>query len=205
MKPERHDAKRILERIHCDVAGPFSASRSGFNYFVIFVDEMSKYVVGFPMKSKDEAPKMLKAAILEFEKLAPGHRVLRYRSDNATELKGAARAVCDEHKIVMEQSAPYSPFQNGISERNIRTITETIRCLLHQGNMTSGFWEDAFATALYVKNRVGKQRTPLEDLAGVTPGYENMRAFGCIARAATPCRPQAARENCPVQTHWLSE
>ena len=187
-KPQKHVATQKLERIHCDVAGPFPLSRSGYSYYIVFVDEKTRFVVGYPMKSKDEAAEKLKSAVIEFAKLAPGHRVLKYRSDNAKELSSSRsiKALCDEQKIIVEPSAPYSPFQNGIAERTIRTVTETMRCLLHQGNLSVGFWEDALMAAIFVKNRCPTrvtQQIPMEELTGTVPNLKGLRAFGCTAHA----------------------
>ena len=50
-KPVRHVAVRPGERIHCDIAGPIEpVSRHGRHYFILFVDEFSRFIFGYTMR-----------------------------------------------------------------------------------------------------------------------------------------------------------
>jgi hypothetical protein len=185
-KPERYHAKENLERIHSDLCGPIlPQSRKGNNQFALFIDEKTRYIVGYAMKAKSQAPEKLKQAIQEFQRLDRKHKVTKFRSDNAKELTSkTVDAILREAGIQPEHSAPYSPSQNGLPERYNRTVLEMMRCLLHQAQYSGTFWEDAFDVALHILNRrVNKHtgRIPYEDLTGEEADYSHMKAFGATA------------------------
>ena len=51
--PER--ASDLLELIHTDVCGPMSSTaRGGFQYFITFIDDLSRYSYVYLMKHKSE-------------------------------------------------------------------------------------------------------------------------------------------------------
>ena len=77
--------------------------------------------------------------------------------------------VCDGHKTFTTKEfrqlltedgttqkirAPYTPKQNPISERRVRTIFEMGRTILIQSGLPANCWEDALLHANYVRNRV---------------------------------------------------
>ena len=48
-------ANNLLELIHFDVCGPMSTSaRGGYRYFIIFIDDYSRYGYVYLMKNKSE-------------------------------------------------------------------------------------------------------------------------------------------------------
>jgi hypothetical protein len=161
-------------------------SRKGNKSFILFIDEKTRAIIGHAIKTKDQAPEKIEAAIQEFERMDRKHKVHKLRSDNAKELiSKKVQAMLLKRSIVPETSAPYSPNQNGLVERYNRTVLEMIRCLLHQANYPGNLWEDAFEVALYILNRrvnAHTGRIPLEDLTGEKVDLSGMRAFGAEAR-----------------------
>ena len=75
----------ILERVHTNVCGPFSAaSTTKHKYYVIFVDDFSRKCWIFFMQNKDK--KLSK--FCEFKALVEkvsGKKVMKLRSDNGGE------------------------------------------------------------------------------------------------------------------------
>ena len=51
-------------------------------------------------------------------------------------------------------TVPYTPEQNGVSERKNRTLVEIARCMLIHSGMPKSFWAEAVATANYLRNTV---------------------------------------------------
>ena len=79
-----HNTKGILDYIHTDVWGPTKkASLGGKHYFVTFVDDFSRRVWVYTMKSKDEVFE----TFLEWKKMVEnqtGMKIKVLRSDNGT-------------------------------------------------------------------------------------------------------------------------
>ena len=91
----------------------------------------------------------------------------------------------DSSGIFMDFTAPYTPEQNGFSERGNRTTTEKARTLLKQARLPSEFWGEAVSTAVYLENLtpIAKAgfKSPHELWHGDAPSYEHLRVFGCLA------------------------
>ena len=58
----RERASDLLELIHTDVCGPMSSTaRGGFQYFITFTDDLSRYGYVYLMKHKSETFEKFKA------------------------------------------------------------------------------------------------------------------------------------------------
>lgn len=53
----------------------------------------------------------------------------------------------------MENTASYTPQQNGRAERENRTIFECARTILRAKELPKNLWAEAVSTAVYVLNR----------------------------------------------------
>jgi histone deacetylase 1/2 len=78
---------------------------------------------------------------------------------------------------------PHAHQQNGAVERKHRHIVEVGLSLLAHASIPLKFWDEAFATAAYLINRLPSKvtngQTPLERLFHQKPDYSNLRVFGC--------------------------
>lgn len=86
--------------------------------------------------------------------------------------------------ILYEHSAPYVPEQNGIAERENRTLGNLSRSMLEARSLPKSLWAEAVMTAAYVLNRVPNRAdsvTPYEMWFGEKPNVSNLRIFGCRA------------------------
>lgn len=114
------------------------------------------------------------------------------RSDNGTEFENAnLREYFSNLGIQISRSAPYTPEQNGKSERANRTIVESARTMLHAKNLPKFLWAEAINTAVYLQNRVvsrtsSTEKTPFEIWHGVKPSVQHLRIFGATAYAHVP-------------------
>ncbi|GBP08162.1 Retrovirus-related Pol polyprotein from transposon TNT 1-94 [Eumeta japonica] len=71
---------------------------------------------------------------------------------------------CHALKETGKTSTPYTPQQNGLSERMNRTLLEKARCMLINANLQKSLWAEAIRTAAYITNR-----TPTRALNYKTP------------------------------------
>nr|GEV11730.1 ribonuclease H-like domain-containing protein [Tanacetum cinerariifolium] len=107
------------------------------------------------------------------------------RSDNESEFKNQdLNQFCGMKGIKREFSVARTPQQNGIAERNNRTLIEAARTMLADSLLPISFWAEAVNTARYVQNRVlvikPHNKTPYELLLGRTYSIAFMRPFGCL-------------------------
>jgi len=109
-------ADRPLFRIHSDICGTLPLAYGGFRYFIIFVDDYSRYIWIFFLKSRSDAVKSFDKFRLAAERYL-GYPVSILRVDNAPELvSGAFEAYCKKVGINYERPAPDASQQNGVAE-----------------------------------------------------------------------------------------
>ena len=91
----------------------------GNKYFILVVDDYSRYMWIELLKSKDEAHTCFKRIQTMAE--AEGNCKLRaFRSDRGGEFNSTDfQAYCSERGMKHYTTAPYSPQQNGVVERRI--------------------------------------------------------------------------------------
>ncbi|GJP77507.1 hypothetical protein CLOP_g7889 [Closterium sp. NIES-67] len=180
-------AKTLLALVHMDVVGPTRApSLSGSRYFLTIVDDHTRAVWVYPLKSKGEvAPAVLKEWMPRAQREC-GHKVKVIRSDNGGEFIGADfEGELKRKGIQHQRTVPYNPQQNGVAERFNRTLQEGARTLLGRAGLPDPFWVSALRQVALVKNRVlatvgDKEWIPYTKWYGSAPAVNMLRAFGCM-------------------------
>ena len=181
-------AKEFLELIHSDLCGPFPIqSITGSRYFMIFVDDKTRYTWVYFLKSKhhDETLQVFKDFKTLIEKQS-NHQIKRFWCDNA---KGEynnqyfTRYLAD-NGISYEPSARYASNQNGVSERMIGKISAKTRSLLIDAYLSEGFWEETVRSAVYLGNRCPSRSlplgmTPYKARLDTNPSLKHLRRIGC--------------------------
>lgn len=168
--------------LHIDTVGPVkNQSKGGAKYFVLCKDEFSSYrMVAFVDNKSciaDEVKQFISLA-----ELATKNRLLRIVTDNGTEfvnynLQAFLRARGIEHC----KSVAYTPQQNGLIERDIRTVTEMARTILNKSRLPIELWAEAINTSVYILNRIlgtNSNRVPYEKWFGMKPRVGNLLTFG---------------------------
>ncbi|CAI7852229.1 unnamed protein product [Closterium sp. NIES-54] len=109
-----------------DVWGPARVRGQGQErYFLIVVDDYSRYTTVFPLRTKGEVPHVLipwirRASLQLSERFHSDFPVLRLHSDRGGEFSSdLLAAYCAEHGIEQSFTLPASPQQNGVAERRI--------------------------------------------------------------------------------------
>jgi hypothetical protein len=135
-----------LELVHCDLCGPVTpATPGGQRYFLLLVDDASRFMWAILLLMKVatvDAIKHVQAAAENESGLKL--QVLRTDDDvefTATEFAAIEfAAYCADEGIHRHYFAPYSPQQNGVVERQDKTVVATARALLKQRGMLVEFW-----------------------------------------------------------------
>ena len=124
----KHDIQStsMLQIVHSDVWGPTPISSSfGYSYYVVFIDDFTRYTWFFLLKQKSE----LFVVFKHFQNLVETQyfaKIKILKSDNGREyLNSQFQQFCSESGIVHQTSCPYVPQQNGVSERKHRHIVDT--------------------------------------------------------------------------------
>ncbi|CAI7775180.1 unnamed protein product [Closterium sp. NIES-54] len=131
------DADNVLAVVHIYLCGPFQvAAKDCSLYFLLLKDHKTRYMWMRPVAKKlnalQEFVQWLAVAERQTKKL-----VLMLRSDQGGGgefLRMQFTDFVNEKGIVHDLTYPYTPQQNGITEREIRTVVELVRTmLLHIG------------------------------------------------------------------------
>ncbi|CAI7903847.1 unnamed protein product [Closterium sp. NIES-54] len=123
-----------LQTLHLDVWGPARVRGQGHvRYFLLVVDDYSRYTTIFPLRSKGEVPEVLidwiRSACRQLrESFSSDLPVLRLHSDRGGEFSSdLLRAFCRSEGIRQTFTLPASPQQNGIAERCIGMVMDVAR------------------------------------------------------------------------------
>lgn len=107
------------------------------------------------------------------------------RSDNGPEFV-AMKEELKVQGITLELTTPYTPEQNGVSERLNRTLITTAKAMPFGAKLPLEFWGEAVMTANCLRNRspIGPRNvSPEEAFTGRKPKIGYLRVFGCKAYA----------------------
>ena len=189
----RNAAVEPGELLSADVCGPFSGeSFSGKRYFVVFKDHYSKMRFIVFLKHKSEVTQALQDVLSQAK--TQGHTIKEFLSDNGGEFNNdKVRDILRSHGITQRLTAPYTPQQNGGSERENRTIVEMARTLKYSNSEAAfpvAMWAELCSTAVYILNRTGKSSTdgvtPWEAWTGKKPRINHLRIVGSVCFAHVP-------------------
>ncbi|GAA5962135.1 hypothetical protein JCM10213_000806, partial [Rhodosporidiobolus nylandii] len=165
----QHRAKKPLELLSADLAGPFPVtSWGGCRHFLVVTDAASGWVEFEPMREKSETPDKFRAILARMKaefrdvQLPAGRSI---QTDNGTEFTSSAfQQILADEGIAHRRSVPYTPQQNGRAERAVRTLKEKITSLLAKANVSRRFWAEYGYYACFLL-----QNTPFVPNAGETP------------------------------------
>ncbi|GJX91101.1 putative RNA-directed DNA polymerase [Tanacetum coccineum] len=148
-----YKAKERLELIHADICGPISPpTPAGNRYFFLLVDDFSRVMWVYMLKSKDEALGMFQKfrVLVENE---TGVKVKTLRTDRGGEFNSKAfTEYCEDTGLKHHFTAPYSPQQNGVVERRNRSVIEMARSMMKSMEVPDTLWGEAVRQAVYIQN-----------------------------------------------------
>ncbi|CAI7923837.1 unnamed protein product, partial [Closterium sp. NIES-53] len=127
-------------------------------YFLIVVDDYSRYTTVFPLRTKGEVPDVLiswirRARLQLSERFHSDFPVLRFHSDRGGEFSSDLfAAYCAEHGIEQSFTLPASPQQNGVAERRIGLVMEVARTSLIHAAAPHFLWPFAVRYAAHQLN-----------------------------------------------------
>ncbi|CAI7806945.1 unnamed protein product, partial [Closterium sp. NIES-53] len=129
--PSVGEEDELLGVVHADLCGPFrEAAKDGSRYFLVLKDCKTRYVWAYPLAQKSDA-------LAAFQKWLPmverqcKTTVQALRTDRGGEFLGHDFTLfLDGKGIIHDLTCPYTPEQNGMAEREMRSIVEAVRTML---------------------------------------------------------------------------
>ncbi|CAI5512339.1 unnamed protein product, partial [Closterium sp. Naga37s-1] len=148
-----------LQTLHMDVWGPARVrGQAHERYFLLVVDDYSRYTTVFPLRSKGDVTEVLidwiRAARLQLrQSFGSDFPVLRLHSDRGGEFSsGLLRAYCRARGIRQTFTLPDSPQQNGIAERRIGMVMDVARTSMMHAAAPHFLWPFAVRYAAHQIN-----------------------------------------------------
>ncbi|GAB2267282.1 hypothetical protein Dimus_038662 [Dionaea muscipula] len=173
-----------FELIHSDVWGPApQSSIEGFKYFVLFIDDCTRYTWIFPLKNKSDVFSHFQF-FYAFVHTQFQSSIKCLRSDGGGEfMSNEFDRFLNTKGILHQLSCPYTPQQNGVAERKNRHIKETAVTMMQQASLPVSFWYHACAFATFLINRMPTpvlgMSSPFEKLFNTMPDLSTIKVFGC--------------------------
>ena len=132
-----------------------SATLTGYEYYVTFIDDFSRKTWIYFLRSK-----RLEEVLLWFQELKAlvenqtGKKIKVLWSDNGGEYAFCAfDEYCWQEGIKRQLTVPYTPQQNGLAKRKNHVIVVPTRAMLHDQRLPFFLWAKAFSTVVYVQNK----------------------------------------------------
>ena len=175
-----------LQLIHADLHGPMpTQSPEGYRYFVIFVDDATRFWCLYFLKAKSNTLEAFKAFKAYIE-LATGRKIIGLQDDKGGEfMSNAFEQFCTESGIQRRHTMRNEPHSNGVAERAIGVISNRSTSLLHESKLPPSFWSRAVSTVVHTHNRMPnsslKGSTPHFAMLGIKPDVSLLRVFGSVA------------------------
>ncbi|PKU68330.1 Retrovirus-related Pol polyprotein from transposon TNT 1-94 [Dendrobium catenatum] len=174
-----------FQLIHSDVWGPApQESLDGFKYYVLFIDDYTRFCWIYPLFYKHETlTKFKNFCNLILNQFNTKPKLLR--SDGGGEFTSTDfKTFLAQQGIIHQITCPHTPEQNGVAERKHRHLLEITRTLLLTASLPQRFWAESLFTANYLINRIPSKslsyQTPYYKLHGTVPSYDHLRIFGCL-------------------------
>jgi len=183
-----------MDLVHADVCGPMqTVTPSGNRYFMTMIDDNSRYTVLYLLKNKSEVRptdkikgyvKLVQTKFKRTPKVIRSDRGGEYVNENLHNF-------FKSEGIISQFTVPYTPQQNGVTERKNRYLVEMTKSMLIDSKLLNKYWGEAISTAKYLQNilpTAGEITTPYERWEGVQPNVTHIRQFGCKAYSVIPAK-----------------
>jgi len=181
------------ETLHMDTFFIPRESRSGrkwMEYALTVTDPNTRFRWMSSVVSKDVIPDRV-IAIIRNAQTQLGCKVKRLYADGGSEfINRTLQKFCTDSGIELHNSPPRTQQLNGIAERGVRTIKETMHTIMLAAHTPQRFWARAAAHGVFVWNRTTVEPTsgitPYEAMYGKKPSIRHWGVFGCDAFVHVP-------------------
>jgi hypothetical protein len=182
-KSKEYSTTTPLEIVHTDLVGPTTTmGLKGEKYFMLLVDDYTRMTTVWFLKNKSEDFENFKI-YKEMVENEMDSRIKCLRSNNGVEFTSKKfMDYCSSHAIKRQFSIARTSQQNGVVERNIRTVQEMARTMLMDSKLTDIFWTHAMHITVHIQNRLmlrnNTDKTPYDLWKGRPTNVKPFRVFG---------------------------
>ncbi|GKA98998.1 ribonuclease H-like domain-containing protein [Tanacetum coccineum] len=168
----------------CDIWPYKVICKDEFRYFLTIVDDYTKAVWIYLIKTKDGVydyfVNYINLILNQFK-----CSIKTVRSDNGTEfVNNKMNTLFNSLGIVDQTSYAYTPQPNRIAERKHIHLLNVARSLLFQSGIPLSIWTECVLTATYLISRLPSSvlngKSPFELVYGFKPKLSHLRSFGCL-------------------------
>jgi IS30 family transposase len=175
----------VLELVHGDLYGKIlPLTPMGNQYFLLMVDDKSRFMFIALLPSKDQALEAIKDFHLRAE-VETKSRLGGLRTDHGREFNSASFLEYYRDQGMQKQlMTAYSPQQNGVVEHHNAPVVGAARSMLKAKGLLNWFWGEAVLPTVYVLNKTLTKSidgaTPFEVCYGKKPSVHHLRVFGAL-------------------------
>ena len=188
--PKANRETQILDLVHtdiCELNGKLT--RGGKRYFITFIDDCSRYIYVHLLRTKDEAFEAFKEFKAKVENQKE-RKIKVLRSDRGGEyFPDEFNKYCEEHGIIHQRTAPFTPQHNGLAERKNRTLVDMVNSMILNAKLPFNLWGEALLTSCHLINRIPSKKihtSPYEIWNGRKPNIKYFKVWGCVAYYRLP-------------------
>jgi transposase InsO family protein len=181
--PSQLVSTQPLQLIHTDVWTSPVFFVSGYKYYVVFIDDFSRFSWIYPLHAKSGVfDQFVKFKLMVENQFSL--TIKQVQSDGGGEYNSLQfQSFFTKFGIIHRKSCPHTSQQNGLVERKLRHILETGLTLLAHAHLSNKYWVDAFLTAVYIISRLPTPlldfQSPFSKLYNKAPDYQGLWVFGC--------------------------
>lgn len=165
------------EVVSMDTMGPLDADKHGYEYILVFVEHMSRFVRFYPLRSVEAQ----ECAVHLIAYICREGKPMRIRSDNGTQFVNRTVAEATRYmKVAHTFTIPYSHQDNAVVERSIQDLRRQLNAYMLSAKDAGLAWSDALPLIERILN------TRIIDATGHTPaemrfGLTNALEIGIFA------------------------
>jgi hypothetical protein len=167
----------------------------GYDSFITFTDDYSRYGYIYPIKERSEVLDKFKIFRAEVEN-QHDLKIKVVRSDCGGEyysrhtpygpVSVPFAKFLMEQGIVAQYSMPGEPQQSGVAERRNRTLMDMVRSMISYSTLPVSLWMEALKTTIHILNRVPSKsvpKTPYEMWTGRVPSVNHLQVWASPTEA----------------------
>ncbi|GJU65296.1 retrovirus-related pol polyprotein from transposon TNT 1-94 [Tanacetum coccineum] len=175
----------VLNTLHMDLCGTMRVQTIiGKKYILVIIDDYSRFTWVKFLRSKDETPEVVIKFLKQIQ-FGLNKTVRNICTDNGIEFVN--KDLTDYYErvgIFYQKTVPRTLQQNGVVERQNRTLVEAARTMLIFSKALMFLWAKVVATACYTQNRslihTRRYKTPYKLVHDKKPDLTFFRVFGAL-------------------------